>query len=442
MTEWKSEYQRKRISADDAAGLVRDGQTIDYYAFSASSRYLDAALAKRAGDLKDVTIRSHLRLAPPMQAFLADTEGKSYRLESLFRGPCENLVPAERSTSIPARLGSYEGLFRNHDLHTDVAAFMVSPPDNDGYLHFFPSPALAKADAETAGLFVAEINENYYPLRGSAECKIHISDADYVVEGDNPPILEVPNPEPGELDRRIADFIMRELCDGACLQIGWGTVPNAVANLIRESDLKDLGVHTEVIPESVMRLYQAGKVTGKYKATDPGKLVACFMLGTREMVEFIRDCPDIHMCASTYTNDPFVVGQNDNFISINGCLQVDLRGQVNSESIVTRTITGTGGQLDFVMGAHRSKGGKAILCCPSTYTDKSGNEQSRIVAALPTGAIVTTPQSCVHYICTEYGIVNLRGRTLRDRAQLLISIAHPDFRDELIKDAHKMGIIS
>lgn len=441
MAEWMSEYKRKLISADDAAGLVKNGQTIDYYAFNASSRYMDAALAKRANDLEDVTIRSHLRLAPPMQAFMADTGGKAFRLESLFRGPCENFVPPDRCSSIPARLGSYEKLFRLGDIKTQVASFMVSPPDNEGYIHFCPSPALAKADAETADVFVAEINETYYRMRGSDDCRMHISEVDYIVEGDNPPLLEVPNPMPTEIDKKIADLIIKELCNGACLQIGYGSVPNAVTSLICESDLKDLGVHTEVIPESVVHLYQAGKITGKRKITDPGKIVACFILGSGALIDFIRDCPDVHMCSSTYTNDPFVAGRNENFISINGCLQVDLRGQVNSESIITRTISGTGGQLDFVMGAQLSKGGKAILCCPSTYTDKSGRTQSRIVAALPTGAIVTTPQSVVQYVCTEYGLINLRGRTLRERALMLVSIAHPDFRDKLIEDAKHMRII-
>jgi acyl-CoA hydrolase len=441
MAEWMSEYKRKLISADAAAGLVKNGMTVDYYAFNASSRYMDAALAKRAGELEKVTIRSHLRLAPPMQAFMADAQGTAFRLESLFRGPCENFVPADRCSSIPARLGSYEKLFRLGDVKTHVASFMVSPPDNEGYVHFCPSPALAKADAETAEVFVAEINESYYQMRGSDDRKIHISKVDYIVEGDNPPLLEVPNPVPSEIDKKIANHIITELCDGACLQIGYGSVPNAVASLICHSELKDLGIHTEVIPESVVHLYRAGKITGKRKTTDPGKIVACFILGSRDLIEFIRDCPDIHMCSSTYTNDPFVAGRNENFISINGCLQVDLRGQVNSESIITRTISGTGGQLDFVLGAQLSKGGKAILCCPSTYTDKSGKEQSRIVAALPTGAIVTTPQAVVQYVCTEYGIVNLRGRTLRERALLLVSIAHPDFRDQLIEDGKAMGII-
>jgi len=435
------EYRRKLITADEAAAMIKSNDIVDYYAFNASSRYLDAALAKRAGDLENVTIRSELRLAPPMQVFMADATGRAFRLESLFRGPIENLVPPERCTCIPSRLGFYESMFRNGDMGTDYTSFMVSPPDKNGYLHFCPSPALAKADAETAKVFIAEINETYFPMRGSEDCRIHVSEADYIVEGDSPPIMEVPSPAPNEVDAKIASFVMQELCDGACIQIGYGSVPNAVAHLICESDLKDLGVQTEVMPEGVMTLYEAGKVTGKCKASDPGKIVASFILGTKKLIEFVRDCPDVHMCSSSYTNNPFVIGKNDNFISVNACLEIDLTGQVNSESIKTRTITGTGGQLDFVLGTHLSKNGKAILCCPSTYNTKDGQVRSRIVSLLTPGSTVTTPRSCVQYVCTEYGIVNLRGRNLWQRAELLVGLAHPDFRDDLVKEAKEIGYL-
>jgi acyl-CoA hydrolase len=175
------------------------------------------------------------------------------------------------------------------------------------------------------------------------------------------------------------------------------------------------------------------------KGVDVGKITSSFILGTQELVEFVRDCPDVYMCSSNYTNDPAIIGKNDNFVSVNACLEVDLTGQVNSESIRTRTITGTGGQLDFVLGAQLSKNGKAILCCPSTYKAKDGTVHSRIVPMLAPGSTVTTPRSCVHYVCTEYGIVNLRGRNLWQRAALLIDIAHPDFRDDLIQEAKAMG---
>jgi acyl-CoA hydrolase len=332
-------------------------------------------------------------------------------------------------------------MFREGDLATDYTSFMVSPPDNDGYLHFCPSPALAKADAETAKVFFAEINETYFHMRGSADCKIHISEADYIIEGDSPPILEVPSPAPTAVDEKIAGYILPELCDGACVQIGYGSVPNAVTHLIADSDLKDLGIQTEVVPESVVTLHEAGKVTGAKKGVDRGKIVASFILGGRKLIDFVRDCPDVYMCSSSYTNDPYVIGKNDHFVSINGCLEIDLMGQVNSESIGGRTITGTGGQLDFILGAQLSKNGKAILCCPSTYTAKDGQERSRIVPTMTVGSTVTSPRSCVQYVVTEYGIVNLRGRNLWQRAELLIGIAHPLFQDDLVRQAKQLKLL-
>lgn len=436
------EYRRKLISPEKAAAMVQSNQIVDYYAFNASSRYVDAALAKRVGELENVIIRSELRLAPPMEVFMADPEGRSFKLNSLFRGPIDNIVPAGHSTSIPARLGSYENLFWSGELKSHFAAFMVSPPDDEGYLHFWPSPALALADVRAAGVFFAEINETYRHFRyPTEECRVHISEVDYVIEGDNPPIFPVPSPPISETDERIAEHILPELCDGACLQIGYGSVPNAVANLIVHSDLKDFGVQTELIPEGIMELYKVGKISGAHKGVDKGKMTASFMLGGSELLSFVGDCPDLMMCSSSYTNSPQVIGQNDNFVSINGCLEVDLTGQVNSESLGGLTYSGTGGQLDFVLGAAISKNGKSALCTPSTFQTKDGTVKSRIVATLSPGNIVTTPRSCVHFIVTEYGIVNLRGRTEQERAQLLISIAHPDFRDDLLRQAKERKII-
>jgi len=400
-----NEYRQKLISAEEAASRIRSGDIVDYYAFNASSQYLDAALAQRVNELHDVTIRSELRLALPMQVFMADTEGKAFWLNSLFKGPIENMVPAERCAPIPARLGSYEKLFRDAELTTDYAAFMVSPPDNDGYLHFWPSPALARADIETAKCFFAEINETYrhFPQDGD-ERKIHISEVDHIIEGGSPPLLELPSPPATEQEGKIAGFVLGELCDGACVQIGYGGVPNAVAHLIAESGLKDLGVQTELLPEGLMKLYKAGRITGVKKGVDIGKMTASFVLGTQELFDFVHECPDVLMCSASYTNNPYVIAQNDHFISVNACLEVDLMGQICSESVGYNTITGTGGQLDFVLGAQLSKEGKSIICTPSTYTRKDGKTVSRIVASLMPGGAITVPRACAHYVTTEYGI--------------------------------------
>lgn len=442
MSSFRDEYRKKLISADEAAGMVRSGDIVDYYAFNASSQYLDAALAKRVNELRNVTIRSELRLAMPMKAFMADTEGKAFLLNSLFKGPIENMVPAERCAPIPARLGSYEKLFRDGELTTDYVSFMVSPPDDDGYLHFWPSPALAKADIETGKSFFAEINETYRHFRqGGDECKIHVSEVDYIIEGDSPPLFEIPSPPATEQDVKIAGYVLGELCDGACLQIGYGGVPNTVAHLIAESGLKDLGVQTEVLPEGLMSLYKAGRITGAKKGVDTGKMTSSFILGSRELFDFVHDCPDVLMCSASYTNDPYVISKNDNFRSVNACLEIDLMGQVCSESVGNNTITGTGGQLDFVLGAQLSKGGKTIICTPSTYKRKDGKIVSRIVGTISPGNTVSVPRSCTQYVTTEYGIVNLRGKNLWERAEALIGLAHPDFRDDLVRQAKELKLL-
>ncbi|MBW7866575.1 MAG: butyryl-CoA:acetate CoA-transferase [Candidatus Hydrogenedens sp.] len=440
MSDIMSEYREKLVSAEEAAAMVQSNDLVDYYAFTASSRYLDAALAGRVGALENVTIRSELRLAPPFAVFMADPGARSFTLDSLFYGPIELMVPPAQRTATPAPLSFFEALFRRGDLQCDVAAIMVSPPDNEGYMHFCPSPGLARTLATHARLFFAEINESYFPIQGTEDRRIHLSEVSHVIEGDNPPMLGVPAPAASAEDQQIAAHILGVIQDGSCLQIGYGAVPDAVAALIGETELRDLGIHTEFLSDGIMRLYKAGRITGAKKTTDPGKILAGIAFGSSELYEFIRECPDLYMSSPTYSNNPGIIRQNDNFVSINAFLEIDLSGQVNAESIGTDVRSGTGGQLDFVIGAQQARDGKAILCSASTYTRKDGVRVSRILPTLTRGATVTTPRSCVQYVCTEYGMVNLRGRNLWERSERLISIAHPDFRDELIREAEAMGV--
>jgi acyl-CoA hydrolase len=433
-------YRSKLISAEDAAAMVNSNEIVDYYAFTASSRYLDGALAERANELENVTIRSELRLGPPFATFLADPEGRAFVLDSLFCGPIELAVPSHQRTFTPAPLSFFESLLKRKDVHTEAAAFMVSPPDDEGYLYFSPSPALARTCARVAKRFFAEINENLFPIHGTEHRRIHISEVTHVIEGDNPPLIPVPTPVITPEDEAIANYVLREVSDGACMQIGYGAVPEAVATLIAASDLKELGIHTEFLSDGIMRLHKAGKITGSRKTTDPGKIVTGIAFGSAELYEFLRTCPDLHFTTSTYANNPAIIHQNDHFVSINAFLDIDFSGQVNAESIGPRSLSGTGGQLDFVIGSQQAKNGKAILCASSTFTKKDGTRISRIVPMLTQGAAVTTPRSCVQYVCTEHGIVNLRGRNLWERSELLISIAHPDFRDDLIKQAQALGV--
>lgn len=268
---------------------------------------------------------------------------------------------------------------------------------------------------------------------------INISQVDYIVEGSNTPLPTIKPKEANDVDKKMAEHVVNLIESGSTLQLGTGGFPNYVGKLIVESDIDDLSVHTEMFVDAYLQLYKAGKLTGN-KNINKGKMTYTFAMGSQELYDWINDNQMMQVGPVDYVNDIDVISQNDKMISVNSCLQVDLFGQVNSESSGLQHIGGTGGQLDYVMGAFKSKGGKSFLCLPSTRTLKNGEKESLIRPTLPEGSIVSTPRSGVHYIVTEYGAVNLKGKNTWERAELLVSIAHPDFREELIEAAKKMGI--
>jgi acyl-CoA hydrolase len=269
---------------------------------------------------------------------------------------------------------------------------------------------------------------------------VHVSEVDYVIEGDHEPAPELPNPPPNAIDRAVARRIAAEIEDGACLQIGIGGMPNAVCTLLLESGVRDLGVHTEMLTDSLAELYKAGRITGSRKTLDPGKIVYTFALGSSAMYATADRNPDLQCHPVDYTNSPHIIMQNDRVIAINNTTQIDLQGQAASESDGHRHISGTGGQLQFVRGAYASKGGKSFICLASTY-EKRSERRSRIVLDLTSGNVVTTPRSDVMYVVTEYGMVNLKGKSVPERAKALISIAHPDFREHLERQAYAHRLI-
>jgi acyl-CoA hydrolase len=269
---------------------------------------------------------------------------------------------------------------------------------------------------------------------------VHMSEVDFILAGDSQPMAELPKPVNTDVDRAVARLIAAEIEDGACLQIGIGGMPNAVCSLLAESGVQDLGIHTEMMTDGIVDLYRAGRVTGAKKQINPGKMVCTFSLGAQYLYDFIHRNPMVEFHPVDYTNMPHVIMQNDKVAAINNTTQMDLQGQAASESDGYRHISGTGGQSQFVRGAYASKGGKSFVCLASTY-DKKGERKSRIVTALTKGNIVTTPRSDMMYVVTEYGMVNLKGRTVAERAQLLISIAHPDFREDLSREAHQHNLI-
>lgn len=287
---------------------------------------------------------------------------------------------------------------------------------------------------------IVEVNESVPTCLGGNSESIHISQVDYIVEGVSSPMIQLPPITPAETDYKIAEYVMEEIEDGSCLQLGIGGLPNVIGANIANSDLKDLGIHTEMLVDSCVDMYMAGRLTGARKQIDRGKMVYTFAMGTDKLYDFIHMNPTCASYPVNYCNDPRIVALNDKVVAINSAVEVDLYSQVCSETAGTRHISGTGGQLDYIFGAFNSRGGKGLICLSSTFTDKEGKVHSRIRPTLTPGSVVTVPRSIVQYIATEYGIVQLKGKSTWERAEAMISIAHPDFRDDLVKAAKEMNI--
>jgi butyryl-CoA:acetate CoA-transferase len=331
--------------------------------------------------------------------------------------------------------------FYRENLDVDVVMLQTTPMDEHGNFNFGLNCSHLGDLMEKARCIIVEVNENMPWVNGLCKSEVNVRDVAMIVEGDNPEIVQLGGGgEPTEVDIAVANLVMPEIPNGACLQLGIGGMPNAIGAMIAKSDLKDLSVHTELYVDSFVAMAEAGKITGRQKALDKGRQVFAFAAGSKKLYDYLNRNPELVAAPVDYTNDPYVIGQIDNFISINNAIDMDLFGQVNAESAGTKHISGTGGQLDFAMGAYLSKGGKSIICMSSTVKDKDGNLKSRIVPTLSTGAIATDPRTCVHYMATEYGIVNMKGLNTWQRAEAAISLAHPDFREELIASAEKMKI--
>ena len=317
----------------------------------------------------------------------------------------------------------------------------VAPMDKYGYFNFGPNTSHLSALCDVADTIIVEVNEKMPRCLGGFEEGIHVSDVDFIVEGDNPEIGELGAEVPAtEVDEKVARLIIDEIPNGACLQMGIGAMPNAVGAMIADSDLKDLGVHTEMYIDAFVDIAKNGKITGLKKSIDKGRQTYSFAAGTKKLYDYIDNNPECMSAPIDYTNSIDKIAAIDNFISINNIVDIDLYGQANAESAGTRHISGSGGQLDFVLGAYLSKGGKSFLCCSSTFKSKDGKVHSRIRPTLADGSVVTDTRTSVHYIVTEYGKVCLKGMSAWERAEALINIAHPDFREELIKEAEKMKI--
>ena len=439
--DFSEEYRQKLVSADEAVKVIKSGDWVDYGWCTNTVDTLDKALAKRTDELKNVNLRGGI-LLKPLAVFDREDAGEHFTWNSWHMGGYERkLINRGCSYYAPIRYSELPRYYRELDCPDDVAMFQVAPMDKHGYFNFGPSASHLGAMCETAKYIIVEVNENMPRCLGGTENGVHISQVNAIVEGENPPIGELGGGGAAtEVDKTVARLIVDQIPNGACLQLGIGGMPNAVGSLIAESDLKDLGVHTEMYVDAFVDIAKAGKITGAHKNIDRYRQVYGFGAGTKKMYDYLDENPELMSAPVSYTNDIRSIAALDNFISINNCVDIDLFGQVSSESSGTKHISGAGGQLDFVLGAYLSNGGKSFICCSSTFTDKQGVMHSRIRPTLAEGSIVTDTRANTHYVVTEYGMVNVKGLSSWQKAEALISIAHPDFRDDLIKEAEKMHI--
>ncbi|RKZ05799.1 4-hydroxybutyrate CoA-transferase, partial [bacterium] len=359
---------------------------------------------------------------------------KPFRQNAFFIGPnVRGAINEGRAEYTPIFLSELPALIKSGKLKIDVAFIQVAPPDRYGFCSLGVSVDVVKAGAESARIVIAEVNKQMPRTLG--DCFIHLDDIDYIIESDVPLLTWEP-PEPDEVADKIGQYVSRLVSDGATIQAGIGMIPNAIMNHLK--DKNDLGIHTEMFSDGLIDLVESGNITNRRKTLHNGKIIATFCMGTKRLYDFVDDNPLIEFHPCDYTNDPFVISQNDRMISINAAIQIDLTGQVCADSIGEYFYSGIGGQVDFVRGAARSKGGKPVIVLPSTAKDGT---VSRIVPHLDRGAGVVTSRGDVHYIVTEYGIANLHGKNLRERALALISIAHPDFRDDLLNFAKERHLV-
>ena len=438
--DYQAMYQNKLTTPEEAVKRVKSGDWVDYTWGPIHPVALDRALAARKNELEDVKVRGGTTLWMPAICEEEDA-GDHFAWHSWHcSGVDRKIMSKGMGWFMPMRYSELPRFYRENLDPVDVVMMQVPPMDEHGNFSFSVAASHLWEMCRRAKCIIFEVNQNLPVVCGLHKTEWNIRDVDLVVEGENPRLAQLLSVPPTEVDHKVANLIVSQIPDGACLQLGIGGMPNTVGALIADSDLKDLGVHTEMYVDAFVDIARAGKITGARKNLDRGRQVFAFAIGTDKLYQYVDRNPDLMSAPVDYTNDVRVIAQLDNFISINNIVDLDLFGQLNAESAGTRHISGTGGQLDFVMGAYASKGGKSFICLSSTVTGKDGAVRSRIVPTLADGSICTDPRSCVHWLVTEYGMVNLKGLNTWQRAEAIISIAHPDFREELIREAETMHI--
>lgn len=424
-TDWKKIYEERKVSAEEAVNKIPVSARMILGHAAGEPVSLVKAIEANIERFSGAEIVHMIALGSCK--YCQPSYEKHIRHNSLFAGPSSRKAIKEgRADFTPVFFSEIPRLFKENILPVDVALIQVSLPDENGYCSYGVSVDYGKAAAESAKIVIAEINKQTPRTFGSS---IHVSEIDFFVETDVP-LLQIPNPEISDVEKRIAEHIASLVPDKANLQLGIGAIPDAVLTLL--GNKKDLGIHTEMLSDGAIDLINAGIINSKYNNLHPGKFTACFLLGTRRLYDFVHENPYVNMQPVDYTNNVLIAAQVDNLISINSAIEVDLMGQVCADSVGSMQYSGVGGQLDFVRSASLSKGGKSIIAFASTAKNDT---ISKIVPKLTDGAAVTTSRNDVHFVVTEHGIADLRGKTLRQRAEALINIAHPNFRESLRKEA-------
>lgn len=428
---WQAIYQSKVTTAENAIRAIKSGDRVFLTGNCSIPKALLGALVDYAPHVEDVEICHALTIGST--DYVAEGMEDHIRVNTMFIGAnVRRAVQEGRADFTPVLLSEFTLLFKHGFLSLDVALVHLSPPDEHGFCSFGVESGLTKTPAESARIIIAEVNQQMPRTLG--DTFIHVSKIDHIVPVDYP-LIEMPMSEggPSELAQKIASYIAELIPDEATMQMGIGAIPDAVLGFLYEK--QDLGIHTELFSDGVIDLVDAGVITNARKTLHQGKITAGFVIGTRRLYDFIHDNPIIELHRTEYVNDPFVIAQNERQVAINSAIEVDLTGQVCADSIGPKLYSGAGGQLDFIYGASRSKDGVPIIALPTTA---KGGQVSRIVPLLKHGAGVVTTRNHVRFIVTEYGVADLYGKTIRQRAQALINIAAPEFRDELNHAAKKL----
>lgn len=450
MKSYNEMYKEKLVTAEEAVKKVKSGDWIDWAMFNGKPVELDKALAARKDELKDVIIMAAVTVPPVPEVILKDPKGEVFTyndqhfslLTRILQEQCGGVFyqPTLYGESDMYVLNGMNDPKKAGTPLRDHFMVQVSPMDKDGYFNWGLHNSCCYLQAISSKNIILEVNHNIpYAYGGSME-RIHVSQVQAIVEGSNTPLAELPVVTPTETDKKIAEHVLANLKDGDCIQLGIGGMPNVLGKMISQSGLKDLGGWTEMLVDAYHDMWEAGVMTGLKKTFDQGKINYTFALGGKPLYDWIDRNPALASCSVGYVNHPTRLAQIDNLISINQALQVDLYGQVNAESSGFKQISGNGGMSDFVLGSFWSKGGRSFICLPSTHKKKDGTIESRIVPNFDVGSITTVTRQMVNFIVTEYGAVSLKTCPTWYRAEKLISIAHPDFRDDLIKEAGKRKI--